>query len=187
MNIESCSISIIETHKQINQSINQSNNHSVLPKDRSFTANWAFSTLPCSQLSFRNFIQSIYHKVVYHLISSAANFLPFTIPSRASFSKQLLLSQWTSQLLFLFSISSSIILPSHTLSSTTAFLFCLSILHAPSFSISASECFQSFFAHSVVESKSLHHTTLHSTEGTSLASSLVLFPRVKGEHIHTNT
>ena len=77
---------------------------------------------PLLSLPFRIFVQSIYHKVVYHLISSAANFLPFTIPPRASFNSQLLLSQF----LFLFFISSSIILPLPTLSSTTAF-FILSV------------------------------------------------------------
>ena len=48
-------------------------------------------------------------------------FFPFTIPSRASFSRQFLPSQWPSQFLFLFLISSSIILPSPTLSITIAF------------------------------------------------------------------
>ena len=77
-------------------------------------------------LPFHIFIQSIYHRVVYHLISSAANLLPITIPSRAFFSRQFLLSQWPSQFLFLFFISSSIILPSPTISSTTAyFIFSL--------------------------------------------------------------
>ena len=36
----------------VHQSINQSINHSVLPKGRSFTENSAFSTLPSSQHSF---------------------------------------------------------------------------------------------------------------------------------------
>ena len=35
------------------------------------------------------------------------------------------------------------------------------------------------FAHSVVVSRSLHHTTLHSTQNTSLVSSVVLFPRAR--------
>ena len=35
-----------------NQSINQSSNHSVLPRGRSFTANSAFSTLPSSHSTF---------------------------------------------------------------------------------------------------------------------------------------
>ena len=123
---------------------------------------------PLLSLPFRIFI-SIYHKVVYHLISSAANFLPFTNPSRASFSRQFLLSQWPSQFIFLFFlISSSIIIPSPTISSTTAFVFCLSILYAPYFSISTSEMLPVVFAHSVVVSKSLHHMTLHSTQSTSL-------------------
>ena len=55
------------------------------------------------------------------------------------------------------------------------FLFCLAILHAPSFSISTSQILPVGFAYSVVVSKSLHHTTLHSTQSLSLASSLVLF------------
>ena len=33
------------------------------------------------------------------------------------------------------------------------------------------------FAHSVVVSKSLYHTTLHSTQSTSLASSLIIFSK----------
>ena len=52
-------------------------------------------------------------------------FFLFTIPSRASFSRQFL-SQWPSQYLFLLFIRSSIILPSSTPSSTTAF-FILSL------------------------------------------------------------
>ena len=73
-------------------------------------------------------------------------FFPFTIPPRASFSSQFLLSQWPRQFLFLFFISSSVILPS---------------------------------PHSVVLSKSLRITTLHSTQSTSLASFLVLLPRIR--------
>ena len=64
-----------------------------------------------------------------------------TISSRWSFSRQCLLSQWPSQFLFLFFIISSVILPSTTLSSTTAF-FILSVhFHAPSFSISSSQMY----------------------------------------------
>ena len=48
------------------------------------------------------------------------------------------------------------------------FLFCLSILHAPSFSIPTSQMLPVVFAHSVVVFRSLHHTTLHSTQNTSL-------------------
>ena len=48
-------------------------------------------------------------------------FFSFTIPSRACFSKQFLLSQWPSQFLFLFFISYRIVLPFPTLSSTTEF------------------------------------------------------------------
>ena len=77
-------------------------------------------------------------------------FFPFTIPSRASFSRQFLLSQWPSQFLFLFLISS---IPTY-------------------------QMFPVVFAHSAVMSRSLHHTTLHSTQSTSLAFFIVLFPRI---------
>ena len=56
-------------------------------------------------------------------------------------------------------------------------LFCLSSLHAPSFSIPTSQMLPDVFVNSVVVSRSLHHTTLHSTQSTSLDSSIVLFPR----------
>ena len=56
-------------------------------------------------------------------------FFQFIIPSRASFSRQFFLSQWPSQFLFLFLISCSIILPSPTRSSTTAFFIFLSIIY----------------------------------------------------------
>ena len=54
------------------------------------------------------------------------------------------------------------------------FFFCLSIVHASSFYISTSQILPVVFAHSVVASKPLQHTTLHSTQRTSLAPSLVL-------------
>ena len=92
----------------------------------------------------------------------------FTIPSSASFSRQFLLSQWPSQFLFLFFTSSTIILPSHSFQHNWFFLLCLSILHAPSFSISTSQMLSVFFAHSVVVSKSLHHTTLRYTPNKAL-------------------
>ena len=50
--------------------------HIYLPNGRSFTANSAFSTLPTSQPFFSYLQKSIYHDVVYQLISSfAANLL----------------------------------------------------------------------------------------------------------------
>ena len=135
---------------------------------------------PILSLPFRIFIQSIYHNVsiIWYLLLPRA-FFAFTNPYRASFSRQFLLSQWPSQFLFFFFISSSIILPSPTLSGTTTFLFSLSILHAPSFSISTSQTLPDIFAHSVVVSKSLNHTTLHSTQSTTLVSSVVIFPRAR--------
>ena len=118
--------------------------------------------------------------IIWYLILPRT-FFPFTISPRprVSLSKQFFLSQWPSRFLFLFFISSSIILPSPTLSSTTAFLFCLSILHALFFSISTSQMLPVVFAHSVVVSMSMHHTTLYFTQSTSPASSLVLFPRAR--------
>ena len=86
---------------------------------------------------------------------------------------------WRSQFLFFFFISSSIILPSATLSSATAF-FILSVHFTRS--ISTSQMLPVVFAHSVVVPKSLHHTTLHSTQSTSLASTAVLFPRVRRKY-----
>ena len=71
-------------------------------------------------------IVMIFTVVSYIIIILISTFFPFTIPSRSSFSRQFLLSQWPSQFLFLFFISSSIILPFPTLSSTTAF-FILSV------------------------------------------------------------
>ena len=129
-------------------------------------------------LPFRIFIQSIYRNVVYHLIPSVSNFLP-VCHSFQTILQQAVLSQPVSQPInfFLFLISSSIILPSPTLSSTAAFFF-LSILHAPS-SITTSQMLPVVFAHSVVVCKYLHHTTLHSTQSTSLISSLVIFPSAR--------
>ena len=92
-------------------------------------------------------------------------FFPFTIPSRASFSRQLLLSQWPSQFLFLFFISSSIIFPCPTLFSTTAF-FILSLHPSPHL-----KCFQSFcsFRHSAQVSAP-YNDTLHTKHFSSLFS-----------------
>ena len=122
---------------------------------------------PLLSLPFCICIQSIYHNVVNHLISSSStNLLPVYLPSRASFSRQVLLS------------SGPVNFFSSSFSSSTIAFFILSILHAPSFSISTFQMLQVIFAHSITLSKSLHHTTLHSTQNTSLASSLVPYPRV---------
>ena len=71
---------------------------------------------------YRPFIMML--SIIYLLLPRTV-FL-FAIPSRASFSWQFLHSQSPSQFLFLFFISSCIILPSPTLSNTTAF-FILSV------------------------------------------------------------
>ena len=93
---------------------------------------------PLLSLPLRICIQSIIMmlSITWYLLLPRT-FFPFIIPSRASFSRQFLLSQWPS------------------LSSTT-FLFCLSIFHAQSFSIFTSQTLSVVFAHSVVMSKSLH-------------------------------
>ena len=79
-----------------------------------------FPLYPLLSLPFRIFIQSIYHNVVYHHIFfclELSSHLPFLLEHPLS--RHFLLSQCPSQFLFLFHISSSIILPSPTLSSTT--------------------------------------------------------------------
>ena len=143
-------------------------------KSGSFSIFYLYLSLP-----FRICTKFIYHNydVVYHLLpSSTANLLPdkssrlsFLLESRASFSKQFLFIQWPSQSLFLFFISSNIILPSPTLSSTTAF-FCLSILHASFFSLSTSQmlpiCFCSF--RRSVQVSAPYNATLHTKHSTSL-------------------
>ena len=129
------------------------------------------------------FSNIIKHYLILY-IPLSRTFFPFTIPSRESFSRQFLLSQWPSQFLFFLFISSTIILPSSILSSTTKFfLFCLSISHAPAFSTSTYQMFPAVFAHSVVVLKSLHRTTLHSTQSISLVSSLDLFSRSRRKYL----
>ena len=88
---------------------------------------------------------------------------------------QFLLSQWSANV-----VSSSLSVPTLFFLLTVFlaqlhFIFCLSILHAPSFSRSTSQMLPLMFAHSVVGSMSLQHIMLHSTQRTSLAFSLVLF------------
>ena len=105
--------------------------------------------------------------IIYLLLPRT--FFSFTIHSRTSFSRQFLLSQWLSQFLILFLISSSIILPSPTLSSTTAFVilpvhFTRSILLHTHIS-NASSCFCSFCR---VQVSAPYNTTLHTKHFTSL-------------------
>ena len=97
-------------------------------------------------------------------------FFPFTIPSRASFNRQFLLSQWPSRFLFLFFISCNIILPSTTLPNTTVFFilpvhFTRSILlHIHIWNASSSVC---SLRRSVQVSAS-YNATLHRKHCTSL-------------------
>ena len=136
-----------------------------------FTANSAFSTLPSSQPSFSYLHTVHYHDVVYHLISSYAANLPF-YHSFQSILQQAVPSKPVAQpisfpLLYQFQHYSSF---SQAFQHNCIFLFCLSILCAPSCSIPTSQMLPGVFAHSVVVSKSLHHTTLHSIQSTSLVS-----------------
>ena len=102
-------------------------NHSAAPRADLSLQTQHTLLYPLLSLPFRILIQSIYHNAVYHLISSASNFLPvYHSFLRAVLSRQFLLSQWPSQFLSLVFISSSIILLSPTLSSTSAF-FILSV------------------------------------------------------------
>ena len=124
---------------------------------------------PLLSLPFRIFIQSIYHNVVYHLTpSSALNFLPFTSPSRTSFSRQYFLSQGPSQFLFLF-ISSNIILPSPNLSSTIAFVIFVHFTRSILIYIHISNASSSYcsFRHSVKVSAP-YNATLHTKHFNSL-------------------
>ena len=106
-------------------------------------------------------------------------FFSFTIHSRASFSRQFLLSQWSSQFLFPSLSVPALFFLLPLFLAQLYFLFCLSILHALSFSIPTSQMLPVVFDHSVVVSRSMHHTTLHTTQNTLLVSSVVLFPRAR--------
>ena len=106
-------------------------------------------------------------------------FFPFTIPSRAFLNIQFLLSQWPSQFLFLFFISSSIIFLSLNISSITAF-FLLSV-HFTRFIVlhihisNASSCFCSF--RRSVQVSAPYKATLHIKNCTSLFRSS--FPKAR--------
>ena len=128
------------------------------------------STLFSAFLSVSSYSPFIIMLSVIWYLLLPRTFFPFTIPSRASFSRQFLLSQFPSQFLFLFFISSSIILPSPTLPSTTAF-FILSIhftrsilLHIHISNASSRLC---LFFHSDQVSAP-YNTTLHTEHFTSL-------------------
>ena len=90
--------------------------------------------------------------------------------SKGYFSRQFHVSQGSSQFIFLFFISYSIILPSPTVSTTTAFLFCLSILHAPFFSIStiSNACSRFCSFRRRVQVSAPYNATLHTKHFTSL-------------------
>ena len=151
-------------------------NHSVLPKGRSFTANSAFSTVPSSQHSFSYLHTSWCWLPSYMFFCrELSSRLPFLIENPwagSSFLTSGPANFFSSSVPALFFLLPLFLAQLH-------FLFCLSILRAPSFSISISQMFPVVFAHSVVVSKSLHHMTLQYTQSTSLASFLVLFTRVR--------
>ena len=149
----------------------QSINHSVLPKSRSFTANSVFSTLLSSQPSF-----SYLHTFHFSWCSLSSDIFFCREPS---YRLPLLLEYPSAGSSFLvngpanfFSYSLSVaalIFALPLFPEQLRFLFCLSILHAPSFSISTSQMLPFIFAHSIIVSKSLHHTMpLHTKHLTSL-------------------
>ena len=136
---------------------------------------------PLLSLPFRIFIQSIYYNVV---LSSDIFFclelssrLPFLLehPSAGNSS----LANGPANFFFTSLSVSALFFVLPLFLGELHFLFYLSILHAPPFSISTSQMLPVVFAHSVVVSKSLHHTTLHSTQRISLVSSVLLFPRAR--------
>ena len=128
---------------------------------------------PLLSLPFRIFIQSIYHNVAYHLISSsAANFLPVyhssSLEHPSTYSS--FLASGPANYFPSFFISSSITLPSPTLSSTAAFFilslhFTRSILFHTHIS-NASSCFCSF--RRSVQVSAPYNTALHTKHFTSL-------------------
>ena len=140
-------------------------NHTILPKGKSFTANSAISTLPSSQPSFSHLHKSIYHDVVYRLISSSAANFPLVY--------HFLLEHPSADNSFLASspanfFSSSLSLPALFfllplyLAELHFFIFsvhftCSILLH-----IHISNVSRRFCSFRVV-SKSLHSITLHST------------------------
>ena len=104
--------------------------------------------------------------ILYLLLQRS--FFPFTKPFRASFSSQFLLSQRPSQFIFLFFISSSIILPSPALSRITAYFSvhftCSILLH-----IHISNASSRFLLiRWCVQVSAPYYTTLHSNHFTSL-------------------
>ena len=99
--------------------------------------------------------------IIWYLLLLPRTFFPFTITSRASFSRQFLLSQYPSQFIFLFLISSSIILPPPLFQAKLYFLF---FLHTHI--SNASSCFCSFRLS--VQVSAPYNTTLHTKHFTNL-------------------
>ena len=128
------------------------------------------STLFSASLFISSDSPFIMLSIIWYLLLLPQTFFPFTIPPRSSYSRQFLLSHWPSKFLFLFFISSSIILPSLTLSSTTAFFnssvhFTRSIfLHTHISNYSSHFC---SFRRSVQVSAT-YNATLHTKHFTSL-------------------
>ena len=160
---------------------NQKISRSVLPKGRSFLQTQHSPLYLLLMLPFRTCTQSLYHdlSIIWYLLlpRNVFSHLPY-LPEHPSACSSFLASGPANlfpsslSILALFFLLPLFIAQLHV-------LFCLSILHHPSFSISTSQMLPIVFAQSVVVSKSMHHTTIHSTQSTSLSSSLVLFPRVR--------
>ena len=76
--------------------------------------------------------------IIWYLLLQRT-FFTFTIPSRESFSRQFLLSQWPSQFYYSSLSVPALLFLLPLCLAQLHFLFCLSILHAPSFSIYTSQ------------------------------------------------
>ena len=95
-------------------------------------------------------------------------FFPFTIPSRASFSRQFLFSQWPSQFLFLFFISPALFFLLPLFLVQLHFLFCLLHIHI-------SNVFSQFCSFRCsVQVSAPYNATLHTKHFTSLFRSSFL-------------
>ena len=101
---------------------------SVLPMCRCFTADSGIlhSTLFSAFVFVSAYSQFIRVLFIIRYFLLPRTFFSFTIPSRASFSRQFFLASGPDNFIFLFFISSSIIFPYSTISCTTSFYYFVS-------------------------------------------------------------
>ena len=179
-NIYRCFNSLLQNLMQLEHLTFTSINHSVLTKGGLSLHTQHSPLYPLLSLPFPILIQSIYRNVVLSsdifFCRELSSHLPFLLehPSAGS---SFLASGTTNFFSSSLSVPASFFLLPFFLSQLH-FLFCPFYTPHPS-PYPHLKFFQACFAHSIVVSKSLHHTTtLHSIQSTSLASSLVVFPRV---------